>query len=209
MKKQIIGYSLSGHDNDSYMLGEETRRALTDEERQFFDWRFVKDGKQHPATCPKCGRKIDPGFVDPSFHLSKKSMDIGSTFDGYTIVSEKFKRFCESHEMRGIESIALPSQPKHYWFVIRNIIEVDTTKSLGIRFLYYCDWCQKYAGVFGTDGLRFKGVESPITEGIYRTDIEFAQAHEQHPIIVVGTEVAAAMKAAKFKGICLNKIEYI
>ena len=208
MKKQLIGYKLSGHDNDSYMLGEETRKALTDEERQYFDWRFVKDGNQHPATCPKCGRKLDADYVDPNFRLCKKSMDISSTYDGYTIVSEKFRLFCKSQAISGIEFIGLPMQTEHYRLVVRNIIEIDKTNSVGIRYLYYCDRCRSYAGVFGTGGVRFKGIESPITQGIYRTDLEFAQAHEQCPVIVVGTEVAAAMKSANFKGICLNKIEY-
>jgi hypothetical protein len=208
MKKQVIGYTLSGHDNDSYMLGEETRRALSDEEREFFDWRFLKNSRQHPATCPKCGRKIDHEYIDPSFQLHKKSMDISSTYDGYTIVSKKFKIFCANHAINGIEFITLPSQPKHYWLVIRNILEVDKSKSLGIRFLYYCDLCESYAGVFGTSRLRFKGVESPIIQGFYRTDLEFAQAHQQSPVIVVGTEVGTAIKAAQFKGVCLNKIEY-
>lgn len=207
MTKQLIGYKLSGHDNDSYMLGEETRRALTDEERKFFDWRFLKNGAQHPATCQKCGRKTEHEYIDPNFKLKKKSMDIGSTYDGYTIVSEKFKIFCESHSITGIEFIELPSQPKHYWLVVRNTLEVDTAQSLGMRFLYYCDECKHYAGVFGTSGLRFKGVESTILQGIYRTDLEFAQAHQQHPVIVVGVEVAAEIKSAKLKGVCLNKIE--
>lgn len=208
MKKPVIAYILTGHDNNSYMLGEETRKALTAEERQFFDWRFAKDGGPHPATCPKCGRKTDPHFIDPSFELYKKSLDISSTFDGYMIVSERFKGFCESLRIDGVEFIALPSQPKHHWLVVRNILEVDTIESAGIRFLYYCDLCQNYAGVFGTDGLRFKGIESPIMNGIYRTDLKFAQAHEQQPVIVIGTEVAAAMKEVRFKGICLSRIQY-
>lgn len=57
MKTQPIAYILSGLDNDSYMLGDETRKAATVEERKFFDWRFVKDGKQHPATRPKWEQK--------------------------------------------------------------------------------------------------------------------------------------------------------
>ena len=208
MTKQVIGYSLSGHDNNSCMLGEETRRALTDEEREFFDWRFINNGGQHPATCSKCGRKIDHEYIDPKFRLRKKSMDISSTYDGYTIVSEKFKNFCENHSINGIEFIVLPSQPKHYWLVVRDTLEVDTTKSLGIRFLYHCDLCKHYAGVFGTSSLRFKGVELPITHGIYRTDLEFAQAHQQSPVIIIGTEVRNEIKLEKFKGVCLNKIEY-
>ncbi len=71
----IIGYMLTGHDNNSFMLGDETRKAETPEEREFFDWRFIQNGGQHPATCPKCGRKIDPNYINPKFKLKKKKMD--------------------------------------------------------------------------------------------------------------------------------------
>lgn len=207
MKKQAIAYLLSGHDNDSYMLGEETRKATTAEESEFFDWRFLKDGKQHPATCPKCGRKIDPDYIDPAFKLSKKRMDVGSTYDGYTIVSDKFKSFCESRGVKDIAFVSLPSQPKHYRLVAHNILEIDTAKSQGLRLLYYCDLCQKYAGVFGTGGLRFKGCGSPLTQGIYRSDLEFAQAHEQSPLFIVGTELATTLKTSGLRGLSLNRVE--
>ena len=206
MTKHILAYAISGHDNNSYMLGEETRRAETDEEREFFDWRFVKDGKPHPAICSKCGRKIEHRYIDHNFKLRKKRMDISSTYDGYTIVSEDFKTFCEGRSIASVEFVPLPSQPKHYWFVAQNILEVDLDLSVGLRFLYPCDRCESYAGVFGTSALRFKNVTSPISDGIYRTDLEFAQAHQQAPVIVVGTEVASAIKARKFKGTCLNAI---
>ena len=207
MMKQPIAYLLSGPDNDSYMLGEETRKA-TAEERDFFSWRFVKDGEQHPATCPKCGRKIDPAYIDPDFRLSNKRLDFSSTYDGYTIVSNKFKAFCEGHEVKDIEFSVLPSQPRHYRFVAHNVLNIDTAGSRGLRFLYWCDICDKYAGVFGTANLRFEGVDSPITQGIFRSDLEFAQAHEQAPLIVVGVELTAAMKVAGLKGLCFEKVEY-
>lgn len=207
MTKRVLAYNLTGHDNDSYMLGEETRKAETAEEREFFDWRFVKNGEQHPATCSKCGRKTVPNFVDPSFKLRKKSMDISSTYDGYTIVSNKFKHFCEGLSVSGLEFLALPSQSNHHCLVVHNILEVDTESSEGLRFLYFCDLCGRHAGIFGTSSLRFKAVSAPISQGIFRTDLEFAQAHQQSPVIVVGVETGARMKAEKFKGICWNTIQ--
>jgi len=205
-KKVLIGYELGGHDNDSYMLGEETRPAATDAERQYFDWRFTKDGGQHPATCPQCGRKTDPDYIDPHFKLRRKRMDMSATYDDYVIVSERFRDFCIERAIAGIEFVALPSQPKHFRLVVRNVLEVDLEASVGVRQQCYCDRCGEYAGVFGTGGLRFKGVEGPI-QGFFRTDLEFAQAHELGPVLIIDCELAAAMKAAKFRGLCLNKIE--
>lgn len=202
----IVGYQISGRDNDSYMLGEETRKAETPEEYEFYDWRFTFNGGQHPATCTKCGRKIDPNFVDPNFKLRKKRLDISTTYDGYTIVSERFKNFCMNENIDGIEFIKLPSQPGFYWFRLNRILVVDQEKSLELEFMYYCDVCNSYAGIFGASNLKFKNVSELIPEGIYRTDLEFAQAHEQSPMIISSVELGNLIKAQNFKGICINSL---
>lgn len=202
----IVGYQISGHDNDSYMLGEETRKAETPEEYEFYDWRFTFNGGQHPATCTKCGRKIDPNFVDPNFKLRKKRLDISTTYDGYTIVSERFKNFCMNENIDGIEFIKLPSQPGFYWFRLNRILVVDQEKSLELEFMYYCDVCNSYAGIFGASSLKFKNVSELIPEGIYRTDLEFAQAHEQSPMIISSVELGNLIKAQNFRGICINSL---
>jgi hypothetical protein len=200
-------FSLSGHDNNSYMLGEDTFKVTEPEQRKYFDWRFSLNGKQHPSTCLSCGRKIDDDYVNPEFLLRKKSMDISSTYDGYTIVSSKFKSFIESKYIPNIEFVSLPSAPDHYWMRVHSIIKVDKEKSQGIRFLYYCDDCETYAGVFGTSMLRFQDVGDEFPSGIYRTDLLFAQSHEQHPVLLVDPELAKEIKEQNFKGTCLNQIK--
>jgi len=121
----LVGYRMSEQDNDSFMLAGETRKAVTDEERKFFDWRFTFNGGQHPATCIKCGSKTDPNYVNPFFKLSKKRLDLSSTYDGYTIISEKFRDFLVSKKLIGIDFVSLPSQPKYYWLRVNRAIDID------------------------------------------------------------------------------------
>jgi hypothetical protein len=200
-------YSISGHDNDSNMLGEDTFDVTDPEKRIYYPWRFSINGKQHPATCPTCGRKTDDEYVNPEFLLLKKSMDISSTFDGYTIVSSKFRSFIESKNISNIEFVSLPSVPSHFWMRVHSIISVDKEKSQGVRFLYFCDECQTYAGVFGTSMLRFRDIEEEFPKGMYRTDLLFAQSHEQSPLLLIDSVFAEEIKEQKFKGICLNKMK--
>jgi hypothetical protein len=205
----IAGYMLTGHDNDSNMLGEETRPAASVSEREFYDWRFTLNGGQHPATCPKCGRKTDPDYVDPEFKLRKKTMDVGSTYDGYTIVSGRFRSFVDSLEIQGVDFISLPKLPTHFWFRSNNILAVDTESSIGLRMMNYCDVCDNYAGIFGPSGLRLRNLQNiAIPSGIHRTDLEFAQAHEQSPVFLIGVDLAKMMRKEKFKGLCLTKLEW-
>jgi hypothetical protein len=57
-------YRVQALNNNSYMLGPHTRKAQTENERTYFDWRFTAgDGGPHPATCRCCGRKTDAVFI--------------------------------------------------------------------------------------------------------------------------------------------------
>jgi hypothetical protein len=208
MKKtagRLIGFMLSGDDNDSYMLGADTRPS-TEEECVFHDRRFTLNGGPHPALCTKCGRKVDPDYVSPTFKLAKKGVDIGVTYDGYTIVSERFRDFIATAALSGVELVDLPSQPRHFWFRVNRILEIDRKRSDGLRLLYYCDRCEHYAGVFGTSALRYVGVDTEIPPGVFRTDLEFAQSHEQSPVVIMDKELAQKMSEMKFTGIQLKKI---
>jgi len=79
----IIAYKLGIYDDGTYMLGKETYRPSRIE--GFHDWRFGKDGVPHPATCPKCGSRIDPAYVNPDFRPKRRRRDINITYDGYII----------------------------------------------------------------------------------------------------------------------------
>ena len=56
-----LGYALSGHDDDSYMLGSETYKP----DPRSSEWHFGAAGQPHPATCPSCGGKVDPDYIHP------------------------------------------------------------------------------------------------------------------------------------------------
>ncbi|MFH1026487.1 MAG: hypothetical protein V1791_00645 [Pseudomonadota bacterium] len=205
-----VGFLLAGHDNNSFMLGEDSRKAMTLEEGEFYHWRFTLNGGLHPAICQKCGRKTDQSFFNPKFNLCKKRMDISSTYDGYTIVSERFRQFCISQKLNSLEFVKLPSQPGHYWLRVHNVLVIDREKSTEIQFRHHCDLCNSYAGVHWTSWpakICFQDVESAILTGIYRSDMEFADSHEQSYLTIVSFDLVTAIKAQKFKGISLTKIE--
>jgi hypothetical protein len=73
-----IAYSLSGPDNDSYMCG--VAAALN-----------VVPGL---PVCPECGYKTEFQFSNPSFIVKRRSYDFSTTYDGYYIVSLRFKEHC-------------------------------------------------------------------------------------------------------------------
>jgi len=57
-------------------------------------------------------------------------------------------------------------------------------------------------------GARYREVTDVFPFGIFRTGLAFALAHEQHPVILVSTDIAERIKAEKFRGACLVKLEW-
>ena len=198
----VVAYLLSPHDNDSYMLGEDQRSAKNP--GPFYDWRFYLEGKIHPACCPTCGRKIDTDYLNSAFRVKRRRMDFSETYDGYTIVSKRFKAFCEAREL-GARFTPLPADPSFFWLRAKRIVKCDLRSGETER-LNKCPRCHEYHDVVGTDSVLW-GAKKPVAKGLYRSDLEFASGHEQSPLLVVDVGTAQQMKRMKFRGLELDEIE--
>src|SRR5437588_11852462 len=111
----ILGFRLGVHDDGTDMLGPETYRSPPS--AGFHDWRFGRAGVPHPATCPTCGRKTDPSYVNRAFRARRRRWDISATGDRYTLVSKRFRAFCERHPWPGAEFVPLPADDD--FFILR------------------------------------------------------------------------------------------
>src|SRR4051812_34440919 len=96
---RTVGLSVDGHDNDSFMLPENDVKLI----------------------CSSCESKLDDAYINPEFKLVRRNLDISTTYDGYTIVSEKFRRFCDDHEIAKIVLMPLASCPGFYNLQVKNI----------------------------------------------------------------------------------------
>jgi hypothetical protein len=199
----IVAYNLSAHDDGTYMLGNETYRPPRS--AGFHDWRFGKDGVPHPATCPTCGRKTDPDYVNPKFRAKRRTWDISATYDGYKIVSERFREFCLKHGWEGMTFVPLPSDTDFFVLRLSNILPFDTKRS-GTRFEDPCPTCSAFYNVIGATPY-LRDVTEPIQEGFFRSNLEFASGHEQHPLILVGIGTAEKLLEQKFQKFNLEEVE--
>jgi hypothetical protein len=205
VKRSPALYLVYGEDNDSFVLGRHTRKAQSDAERVYFDWRFTApDGGQHPATCPCCGRKIGPSFVSPDFRLTRRNLDFSSTLDGYTVASTAFRRALGRDHAEGLEFDDVPSHPDHYFARATRVLTVDRA-SPGLRLLFPCSECGEFGGVFGTSRLHFHEPPSE-TPGWWRSDLAFAQAHEQAPLLIVAEPTAQWLRTCKLRGVVLTRL---
>lgn len=200
----VLGYYLSVQDDDSYMLGPDT--YWPPKSAGFHDWRFGKDGVPHLATCRTCGRKIDLTYINPAFRATGRKRDISTTYDGYTLVSIRFRNFCESQRWTGLEFVTLPADREFFVLRIQSIVAFDAERR-GTRFEELCPTCGAFYSVVGATPVFLKDVKSPLQGGFFRTDLEFASGPEQYPLELVGVDVAAVLRHSVFRHFQLEPIQ--
>ena len=200
----IIGYQLSALDDDSAMLGPDTYRPSP--RRGFHDWRYGSNGVPHVATCPSCGRKTDPNYVSPTYRVRKRRRDATATYDGYTLVSARFKADCEREGWGGIEFVRLPADDQFFWLRPNRIVEFDAVRR-ETRFEESCDTCHAYYSVVGATPVYLRDIREPLAEGFYRTDLEFASGPEQHPLIIVGPRTGEQIVACRYPVLDVHTFE--
>lgn len=116
-------FSLSGPDNDSSML------------------------VNAPASgrCASCGRLLDSGWIDPLFLIAERRFDLSFTYDGYCIVSERFRSVVAD---RGARYVPLPSEPSFFALFSRQRVPFDAARRQ-TRFTNRCSECGRWHDVAG------------------------------------------------------------
>jgi hypothetical protein len=182
----IIGYEISGYDNDSYMTG--TCDTL-------FDLPFL-------PKCDKCGYRTDYRYTNKDFILKRKTLDFSSTYDGVTIVSLKFKEFCGRYGYSNLIFVGLPKSSDYFQFYINNsVIKYDASLKENL-----CDSCGQYESVIGPSA-QLNSIAEPLPDGFYQSDLWFASRNEKSPIIIISPITLGYLTKDKFKNFCLTKVE--
>lgn len=186
----ILAYYMSIHNDDSYMLGSDTYRVR--DEVGYYHWRFGVDGVPHAATCPTCGRKTDAEYINPAFRVHHRRRDIVATYDGYRLVSSRFRDFCIANNWhRDVQFAPLPADDEYFVLRPSTVVKFDSERGK-TRFDEHCPKCDHYFSVVGATPVYLRGITETISEGFFRTDLAFASGHEQSPLIILGTETAAS-----------------
>jgi hypothetical protein len=169
-------FSLSGPDNDRYML----------------------TNLPESARCPSCARSLDAEWIDPLFVIAERHFDVSFTYDGYCIVSERFR---DAVGDRGARYIDLPSEPSFFALFPAARVAFDPVRRR-TRFTNHCPDCDRWHEVAGATPA-FLLEEPPPTE-LRGTDVEFGSGDEQHPLLIVGSKLADELRAADLKGVELR-----
>jgi len=186
-KDMSKGFSLSGYDNDSFMCSS-TDRVFEE-----------MDGLE---VCQKCGFRTDFNYINNRFYVKRGINDISYTFDGYCIVSLKFKEACERANFQGLQFVKLPSDSEYYCLVPSCVVEFDSEKRK-TRFENKCEVCGNYEAVAGATPAFIKG---ELISDICRTDILFGSGNAKHPLILISDKAKNVFKREKLHGVITEEI---
>jgi hypothetical protein len=171
---------ISGPDNDSSML---------------------VDASDAPR-CPRCGFALDRAWINPRFRLTVKRWDVSFTYDGYLIVSQRFR---DALGNRGAVYGDLPSEPSFFTLRAEEQVEFDAERRR-TRFSHFCEQCRRFKQVAGATPVFLKN-ETRLPDELRRTDIEFGSNDGQDPLLLVGPGLAADLRRADLAGLELLAID--
>jgi hypothetical protein len=186
---KAVAAIFTGHDNDCYMVASC--------EKRLYD---VPDG----VFCPQCGWKKDWTYTRPDFALRKRKMDVSSTYDGATIVSERVRNVFMSEGVEDSVLVPLLCEPGFYHLVPACCVEFDVNRR-GTRFGTLCPTCGLHDTVAGATPAFLKRI--PVGGHIFRTDILFGSYNEHSPMIIVSASLLNALHRESFTGLELESID--
>jgi|SRR5580692_6417890 hypothetical protein len=143
-------------------------------------------------------------LINENFKLTKKIKHISTTYDNFTIVSDKFKEFCLKEKYKGLEFVNLPKSPGFYWFKIKNVLKVDVI-ARKTQFLNFNKNCNGFEEIIGANPVCLK-TKKCLQDAIFRSDICFGSGYRKSPIEIVGEITMEKMVATGFKEIYFEKI---
>lgn len=163
------------------------------------------DNSNRIDCCPICHNTLRK-IPNKSAVISIKRWDIAGTYDGFYVVSEKFRLFCEKNHYQNLTFVPLPKSKGLYFFEPQEIFRLDY-EQYGTKFINKRECCGAYDEVIGPPVIRAKDFSvNNSNDFIMKAEFYFGSFDNKGSVIIVGTETATKMKTAGLKGIYFDDI---
>jgi hypothetical protein len=180
MEIMVVAKMLYGPDNNSFM---------------YYDY---------PNCCIKCHYTVRKS-ISPDFKLKRKQYDVSYTYDGYLIVSKKFKSFCEEKKYNNYIFHNLANEPDFFFLECLDIISLDYDRRK-VKFIDLCEVCGRHAEVIGANPSYIENNFEMKENTFYRSKFDFGSYNRKSPLIIIGNEMAEEMLKMKFKGLYFKDV---
>ncbi len=159
----------------------------------------------NPGLCPVCHNTIEQ-IPNMMYKVRKRKGDMFCTYDGFTIVTEKFKQFCEERKYPHLIFTPFVKSPGYYFFLPQDIYQLDYERR-HVKFIDRRDCCGCYDEVIGaTPGYKARSFSMPTNDFICRAEYLFASYGGKGPVLIAGLDTAVEMKKYGLKGIYFHDI---
>ena len=164
--------------------------------------------KNMPGLCPICHNTINK-IPNLDYYTNTKK-DIALTYDGFYIVRERFKLFCEEQGFDDLTFIPLKNSPKHYYFIPNGIFSLDMELTTFEHEGKQCPECGGYRW-FGSGGHSLYSKTYIGKEGnfIKRLNVLMGDHYQKFDSIIVGLKTAELMLQYGLKGFDFNDVLYV
>lgn len=174
--------------------------------------RFMYNTEDIPGLCPHCHNTLEK-IPNLDFKTRTKK-DIVCTYDGFCIVSERFKKFCEEQGFDDLTFTPLKKSPGHYYFSPNTIFPVDEENTIFEHTGNPCPICGKYEWFGGPHRIYSNVSFTEEDNFIYRTKEFHGDKGRKHFLIIIGLKTARLMKEIGIEyesifGSVVNDIHYI
>jgi hypothetical protein len=203
----LSGYVVYEPDNDTYFF-REYPKPWTEIKEAFDSYQeLTPDMSGQPRhgmnRCEACGELLDK-WHEPlaGLKIKRRKYDISCTYDGLTIVSQRFRDIVEAESLHGLVFRQLPDDPGFYAIQAKPVVKFDAVRR-GTTFENQCPVCGYYEEVIGATPVYLKERETVPVRGFARTDLEFASGDAKHPLLLCDLETGRVLKNAGLKGLDL------
>ncbi len=165
---------------------------------------MYKDLERMPGICPVCHSTISK--IPNLEYRIKMQRDIGNTYDGFTIVNEKFKRFCQDQNINDVDFIPLPSSSGYYYFNSLKEFKINKEQTT-IQYLgkHYCCGEPEWAGKYHIVSAEMLPKSANF---ICHFPLFTGDCYRKKKTLIVGLETARQMKAYGIRGMSFHREIY-
>lgn len=158
-----------------------------------------------PGLCPACHNTVEK-LPDLDYYVPRTN-HFQETYDGFVIVSEKFRMFCKVQHFNNVRFIPLRSPGGFYILETDDILEVNEEYSDMPYDGEQCPVC----GTYEWHGLRMIYSKNDLSDDdnfLKRPSGMFGPDWRKHYSFVVGKKTATLMKKFGLRGIYFHEVYY-
>lgn len=159
--------------------------------------------EEQPGCCPVCYCKLQE-VPNLAYRMGRRRNDMYCTYDGYFLVSNHFKRFCEERGYPNLVFIKLPKTHGFYFFTCK-----EETFPLDEQWLWHSVDKQSCCGVYyemgGPFTIKRKDIVLHSDDFIAKSPM-LASGNHKSPCIIIGLSTMKAMQDYGLKGLYFHDV---